>query len=301
MDPRMSKFDYVEPRTLEEVLELIHERSNSAKVIAGGTDLIVDYLKDVTPAAYLIGLLGLDDLAKIEINDDLYIGSTVTLNMLTRSATIQANYPMLAESAGLVGSRQIRNLATIGGNICNAVPSADTAPPLLAADADVLISSKDSRRAVPIMDFFLGPRKTILKGDELVIGFTLPTVKPNTGSVYRRHTPRRALDLAMVGVAVSLTMDPEARVVDRVRLALGAVAPIPYRVTEVENLLSGESFSEAIVEEAADIAANSASPISDIRGSKTYREEIIRVLTRQCLLEAATRCENTSGDLSHAT
>jgi carbon-monoxide dehydrogenase medium subunit len=196
---------------------------------------------------------------------------------------------MLAESGALIGSRQIRNLATIGGNICNAVPSADTAPPLLAADAEVLVEGPNGQRRLQITDFFTGPRETRLEADELVLEFVLPGRPQRTGCVYRRHTPRRALDLAMAGVAASITLEPGSEVIQGARIALGAVAPVPLRAGDAEKMLEGNELSEELLDEAAELAVRTSSPISDVRGSAEYRKEIIRVLTHRCVRGAVER------------
>jgi carbon-monoxide dehydrogenase medium subunit len=290
----MTTFDYHGARTREEAVELLVRYAGDVKPLAGGTDLINEYLHEIKLPDHIVGITEIDDLAFIdEENGDLRIGATTTMRALDRSAVVRQHCAMLAESAGLVGSRQIRNLATVGGNICNAVPSADTAPPLVAAEASALIQGPGGLRKVPLAEFFVHVRATVLNDGELLTEFAIPKPPPRTGSVYRRHTPRKALDLAMVGVAVSVTMGPDDTI-QQARIALGAVAPVIYRVAEAEALLAGNAPSEQLFEEAGQLAADSTRPISDVRGSADYRREITRVLTRRCLAEAVARAHEST-------
>jgi carbon-monoxide dehydrogenase medium subunit len=187
----------------------------------------------------------------------------------------------------VVGSNQVRNLATLGGNLANAAPSADMAPPLLALDAELLIVGPRGQRRVRASDFFLGVHKTQLEPDEVLVEIIIPSPGVGSGGTYVRHTPRRELDIAVVGVASQLTVR-DGRCV-KARVALAAVAPVPLRATAAEERLQGEAVTPALVEEAADLAVSAASPISDQRGSADYRRHLVRVLTRRTLTTALER------------
>jgi carbon-monoxide dehydrogenase medium subunit len=187
----------------------------------------------------------------------------------------------------VVGSLQIRHLATLGGNLANAAPSADMAPPLLALDAELVIAGPRGQRRVPVADFFLGVRRTQLAPDELLVEIVIPAPGPGSGGTYVRHTPRRELDIAVVGVAAQLTIR-DGRCL-KARIALAAVAPVPLRATAAEERLVGETVTPSLIEEAALLAVSAASPISDQRGTAEYRNHLVQVLTRRTLTTALER------------
>jgi carbon-monoxide dehydrogenase medium subunit len=187
----------------------------------------------------------------------------------------------------VVGSLQIRHLATLGGNLSNAAPSADMAPPVLALDAELLIAGPRGERRVKADEFFLGVRRTQLAPDEMLVEVVVPGPEPGSGGTYVRHTPRRELDIAVVGVASHLVLRDGQCV--KARIALGAVAPVPLRAREAEARLEGQAMSPALIEEAAELAVAAAQPISDQRGSAEFRRHLVRVLTRRTLTTALER------------
>jgi carbon-monoxide dehydrogenase medium subunit len=191
-----------------------------------------------------------------------------------------------------VGSIQIRNLATVVGNVCNAAPSADTAPGLIALGAKVQIAGPGGRRSMLVENFMTGPSQTALKPGELVTGIQVPTPGPRTGSAYVRHTPRNAMDIAVVGVGAAVTLAPRTGACQDAKIVLGAVAPTPIRARAAEKILRGQKPTDALIAEAAEIAAGDARPISDVRASADFRREMVRVLTRRMVTAA---CEATSG------
>lgn len=292
----MKPFKYYEPTHLEETIELLKTYGADAELLAGGTDLLLDIQHGLKQPCCVISLSEIDQLAFIaQENDGIRIGATTVLHEIERSSFLCNDYQMLVEGAGVIGSRQIRNLATLGGNICNAVPSADTAAPLLAADAQVVIQGAHGLRYVFLSDFFEGPRQTVLLDDELVTEIMLPKPPVYTGSIYRRHTLRRALDLAVAGVAVSVTMDADGGTFEKVRIALSAVAPTPRRALSAEELLTGRQPTESLLNEAAELAVLASSPISDVRASEDYRKDIIRALTKKCIRQAMARSRQKIG------
>lgn len=288
-------FKLLEPVHLEEALDLLKEYGPDAELLAGGTDLLLDIRHGIKRPDCLISLTEIDRIAFVTGEPGcVRIGAGTSLHAVDQSPVLQSDCRMLIEGAGIVGSQQIRNLATIGGNICNAVPSADAAAPLLAADAQVIIRSAIDQRCVPLSDFFISPRRTVLQSGEMVTEFILPKAPPYTGSVYRRHTLRHALDLAMAGVAVSITMDAEGKIIQKARIAISAVAPTPRRAALAEELLTGNQFTELLLDEAAELCVMASSPISDVRASADYRKEIIRVLTKRCIRLAMNRSRETT-------
>ncbi len=195
----------------------------------------------------------------------------------------------LAEACRLVGSFQIRSVGTIGGNLCNAAPSAESAPPLLAFDAQVTIEGPDGQLSLPLEDFFLGPGKTVLQSQQLLREVFVPYPPDNTGSVYLRHSPRNAMDIATVGVAVRVTLDEGGAVCRDVRIALGAVAPTPKLARSAEAALRGRPLEPNSIKAAAELAAQEAEPITDVRASASYRREIVEVLTERAVAIAGQR------------
>jgi carbon-monoxide dehydrogenase medium subunit len=214
---------------------------------------------------------------------------------IAESPLIRERYSALADGAEIVGSIQTMNMATVGGNVCNAAPSADTAPPLLAHEAVAVVAGPQGERELPLEEFWLGPNQTALQPGELLRELRLPAPPANTGGVYVRRTPRKQMDIAVIGVAVLLTLGPSTGSgqagdrIERVRIALGAVAPTPVRARKAEAALEGKAASEALFAEAAQTAASEASPIDDIRGSAEFRRHLVRVTTERCLHEAARR------------
>jgi carbon-monoxide dehydrogenase medium subunit len=283
------RFDLVLPASVDECLRMLAERGPEAKLVAGGTDLLPQLKNGQLKPACVVDLSGVERLRSLEPANGggLRIGAAVTARTLERDPGVRARYPALAEGGALVGSVQIRNLATVGGNLCNAAPSADMAPPLLALDAEAVIAGPRGTRRTPLAAFFTGVRRTVLAPDELLIELVVPAPGPRSGGHYLRHTPRRELDIAVVGVASQLTLADG--VCARARIALAAVAPTPVRATAAEQALEGQPVTAERIERAASLAAEAARPISDQRGSADFRRHLVRVLTRRTLTRALER------------
>jgi carbon-monoxide dehydrogenase medium subunit len=279
----MQPFEYREPASPAETCRMLAEHDGKARVLAGGTDLIIQMEGGRHKPAAILFLGKLAGLREIRFDPraGLTIGAMVTMREIELHPVIQARYPVLARGAAEVGSVQIRNLATLGGNMCNASPSADTSPSLLALDAEVRILGPGGERAVPIDQFWTGPGRTVLAPSEIVTAVRLPVPDENTRSFYYKLAVRKAMDLAMVGIAV--TAVPRNGGLDRLRIALGAVAPTVLRATEAEALASGQSLSDAIIDQAAQKAIAVSRPISDQRASAEYRREMVGALTRRAL------------------
>jgi len=283
------RFDLVLPTSVEECIRTLAERGPEARLVAGGTDLLPQLKNGVLRTACVIDLSGVGQLGTLGGVDGagLRIGAAVTARTLERDPGVRATYPAIAESGALVGSVQIRNLATLGGNLCNAAPSADMAPPLLALDAEAVIAGPSGTRRIPFASFFLGVRRTVLAPDELLVEIVVPHPGPRSGGNYRRHTPRRELDIAVVGVASQLALSNG--VCAKARIALAAVAPTPVRATAAERALEGQPVTPELIERAATLAIEAGQPITDQRGSADFRRHLIRVLTRRTLTTALAR------------
>jgi CO/xanthine dehydrogenase FAD-binding subunit len=280
------KFDFVAPRSPEDAVAQLRERGPDGKVVAGGTDLLLQIKARVVRPGYVVDVSRLKDLDRIEDRrrEGLYLGAATRMRAVQLSPILRERYGIIVDGAKLVGSIQIRNLATVGGNLCNAAPSADIAAPLLAAKATAEILGPEGVRRVPLDEFFLGPRRTVLGPAELLLGVLVPEPPPRSGGHYLRHTPRKEMDIAVVGVGSTVTLeDGRCR---EARIALAAVAPTPLRATRAESALRGQPMSEATIAEAARIAATEARPIDDVRGSAEFRRHLVEVLTRRTLTEA---------------
>ena len=285
----MRRFELVLPGSVDDCVKALAQAGPESKLLAGGTDLLPQLKNGLLKPARVIDLSGVPRLRAIELGNGrgLRVGSAVTARTLELDRVVRANYLSLAESGALVGSVQVRNLATLGGNLCNAAPSADMAPPLVALDAEAVITGPKGERRVPIAAFFTGVRKTVLAPDELLVELVVPNPGPHSGGNYLRHTPRRELDIAVVGVASQLTL--ANGVCTKARIALAAVAPIPVRATAAEQALEGHAVTPDLIKRAADLAVDAARPISDQRGSADFRRHLVRVLTRRTLTTALAR------------
>jgi carbon-monoxide dehydrogenase medium subunit len=287
------RFELALPDTLQACQQALADGPDT-KLVAGGTDLLPQMKTGMVRARTVVDLSAVPELKVIERQPDgaLRVGAGVSARALEQAPPVNGPFAALAESAGVVGSYQIRNLATLGGNLANAAPSADMAPPLLALDADLLIAGPRGTRRVPAADFFLGVRRTQLAPDEMLVEIVIPAPPPGSGATYVRHTPRRELDIAVVGVASSLTVADGT--CTRARIALGAVAPVPMRAVAAEAHLVGKAVTPALIEEAADLAVPACNPISDQRGSAEFRRHLVRVLTRRTLTTAFERATGLS-------
>jgi carbon-monoxide dehydrogenase medium subunit len=282
----MKRIEYHAPETLEEAVSLLGAYQESANILAGGTDLLVEIKMKARAPDQLVDIKKVPDLIDLTYNESagLRIGALTTIRTIETSQVIQEKYAGLAQAAKSLGSIQIRNRATAAGNICRASPSADIPPPLIADDAKVRIHGPKGERVIALEDFFTGPGQTVLNPDEILVEIIVPNPHPGTGKVYLKHGRRKAMELATVGVAVSLTIENE--ICTRARVVLGAVAPTPIRIVGVEDLLQGTFIDENVIGSAARIAMEAASPISDVRSSAEYRRQMTEILTKRAISQA---------------
>ncbi len=283
---KLPKFNYYRVTSLDEALKLVNELEDF-KVIAGGTDLVMDLkIKRYTPKN-IIDISRVKELDYIvDDGDKIRIGALTRLQEIVDSPIIREKAYVLAEAVNQMASWQIRNIATIGGNLCNASPAADTAPPLYVLNAELKLVSIEGERIVPVTKFFHGPRKTELKKNELLAEIIIP-VEKNAGASAIKLGRRNAFTLSIVAVA-TLVKVSDSKFTD-VRVALNAVAPTPVRAPSVEKALIGRDVSLEAVEEASKLVVNDIKPISDVRASADYRREMSIVLTRDSLLKSLER------------
>lgn len=283
----MRPFEYFAPDTLEEVVTLLGRFNGRASLLAGGTDLLVEIKEHVRKPDYVINLKKVPGLATLSYDEaaGLQIGALTTVREVEVSPIVRRKYAGLAQAARELGSIQVRQRATVAGNICRASPSADTPPPLIADKAQVKLFGPNGERVVPLEEFFTGPGRTVLAQDEIVVEISVPSPPPRTGKVYIKHGRRKAMELATVGVAVALTL--KDGICEEARIVLGAVAPTPIRAAGAEELLAGRQIDEKAAAAAAQEAMAAARPISDVRSSAEYRREMVGVLTARAIRQAA--------------
>jgi carbon-monoxide dehydrogenase medium subunit len=282
----MRPFEYFEPASLTDAVTLLGRYNGQASILAGGTDLLVEIKEQLKQPDYVINIKkipGLDGLAYDEV-EGLQIGALVTVRRIETSPLVQAKYAGLAQAARDLASIQVRCRATIAGNICRASPSADTLPPLIGDGAAVKVFGPQGERVIPLEEFFTGPGKTVMARDEVLTEIVVPAPPPHTGKVYIKHGRRKAMELATVGVAVTLTLAGDT--CQEIRIVLGAVAPTPLRARQAEAILRGQVVDEAAISAAAEAAQAESRPISDVRSSAEYRREMVRVLTSRAITQA---------------
>jgi carbon-monoxide dehydrogenase medium subunit len=285
----MPKFEYFAPESLDEACKLLMKKGDRACVLAGGTDLMVKIHHRMIEPTAVIGLKKIEGLDRISLDkkEGLTIGATALLADVAAHPAIQKRYPAIAYAAGETANVQIRNMGTVAGNLCNAAPSADNAPTLIAMGAEVVLKSMGGERRLPLDQFFKGPALTAIEPEEILTAIFVPPPPPRSGTSYQHISARGKVDMSAVGVGVMVTMNGE--VCKEARIALGAVAPIPMRASGTEKLLRGKKLTPDLFEKAGIQAAKESKPISDMRASAEYRRKMVAVLTKRALLEAKKR------------
>ena len=280
-------FDLLMPETLPEALDLLAESAREVTPVSGGTNLIVDMRSGRRRPGALMNIAGMKELGGIRREDGhLVIGGGVTIAALLDEPLVTGHAPILKNAASVFGSPLVRNRATVGGNLADASPAADLAPPLLALDAEVELASAEGLRRLPLEEFMVGVRKTLLQPRELLVAVRCPVPPPLSAGAFYKLGLRKADAISVVSVAVMVEGDGDGRC-RQARIALGAVAARPIRAHAAEDLLRGRPIDPATIAEAARLASGSASPIDDIRGSAAYRRRMIGVLVRRLLAAAA--------------
>jgi len=285
----MGPFEYFEPLSIEETVSLLKKYGDKAKVLAGGTDLVPQMKeKTIRPEFVIsIGRIANLDYIRLDREKGLKIGALTTIRSIEQSPQLQPKYGLICQSASQMASIAVRNVATVGGNLCNASPSADIATALMALSAKTKLVSTAGERIVPLEDFILGPGATALKTDELLTEVQIPSPPAHTAGVYIKYTTRGGEELALIGVAALLTLSAGDGTCTEAKVALGAVAPTPIRARRAEGVLKGKKIDQELIEKAALTASNESSPIDDIRGSAEYRREMLKVFTRDAIRQAA--------------
>ncbi|MBI5444636.1 MAG: xanthine dehydrogenase family protein subunit M [Deltaproteobacteria bacterium] len=282
---RLPHFEYLSPRTLDEACSLLAAHEGRAAPLAGGTDLLVKMKQRRAVPRYLVNLKAISGLDAIRYDepDGLRVGALATIQSLKNSPVVKRHVNLLAQAAGVESSVQIRNLATLGGNIANASPAADAPLALLVLGASVVLARAGREREVTLEEFFVGPGKTCLEPGELIREVHVPPLPPGSGGAYLKHSVRRT-DIAIVSAAALLRVSEG--VCEAARIGLGSVAPTALRARDAEEALVGRKLTDEVAGRAADAAAAEARPIDDIRGYAEYRASTVREITKEVILRA---------------
>jgi carbon-monoxide dehydrogenase medium subunit len=286
---RLPHFDYAAPTTVAEALRLLAEKGPGAKVLAGGTDLIIRMRHGLVKPSAIIHLGGIAELKTITYKPKtgLSIGAAATLAEVAAHPDIRRRYPAVAYAAGETANVQVRNLGTVGGNLCNAAPSADNAPTLMALGAEMVLAGSQGERRVALDQFFKGPGQTVMAPGEILTAIQVPPPPPHSGAAYQQVSARGKVDICAASVGAAVVFKGET--CQEVRIFLGAVGPTPLRALETESLVRGQAFTPELIEQAGAKASAEARPITDVRASADYRRQMVGVLTRRALLEAQKR------------
>jgi CO/xanthine dehydrogenase FAD-binding subunit len=288
----LPSFDYHRVQTPSEAVELLTAHKGKAKVLAGGTDLILQMEWGRVFVQHLVSMRDVTALKYIRLQEEtILLGANTTHGEVERSTLVKRELAALHDAVCKVGSAQVRNVGTVAGNICSAAPSADTAAPLLALSATVRVLGPRCERMIAMADFYRGPGRSVLEPDEVLLEIMIPRASAYSGSAYFKFAQRNAMDLALIGVAAHVCTTPDKSHIKEARIALATAAPTPIRVYETEKLLQDRTVCEKTVNEAAIRASIEASPRSSFRSTSDYRREMIQVFVRRALLKALERTE----------
>ena len=286
----MIDFEYAAPTQLEEAINRLAAAGDGARVLAGGTDIIVQLREGLRSAELVIDVKKIPELTHVQFCGEkgLQLGASVPCWRIYDDPEIAAVYPALADAVHIIGGWQIQSRASVGGNLCNSSPAADSIPALIAHNAVAHVAGPAGHRTVPVEEFCTAPGRNVLQQGELLVTLTLPSPGPRCGSAYQRFIPRNEMDIAVAGAASWVQLDESGDRIEQARIALAAVAPTPVFAAEASQWLVGQPASEEVFAEAGELAKSAASPIDDMRGTAEYRTHLVGVLTKRTL---ATACE----------
>ena len=285
--------DYSSPETLSEALGLLNNYQKDAGILAGGTDLIVKMRANRVNPTQVIDIKAIPELNQININsnNDLTIGSAIPCYKIYNNSEIMNLRPELKDSASIIGGTQIQGRASLGGNICNAAPSADSVPLLIALGTTCNDQSINGERTIPLENLFSGPGQTVLEPNELLISITIPRKSDLAGANYIRFIPRNEMDIAVVGTGVSVVISDNKKNFESVRVSLASVGPTPIFVDGIDKEISGQEINDESIRVVSNMAKNASKPISDMRGTAEFRQHLCEVLTRRPLITSIERAK----------
>lgn len=291
----MKDFQYSAAATVDEAVSLLAARGDRAKILAGGTDILVQLREGLREADFVLDVKKIPELMELSFDPQrgLRLGAAVPCYKIYEKEQVKSAYPALADSARIIGGWQIQSRASIGGNLCNSSPAADSIPSLIALDAVCQIAGSGGRRSVPVGQFCTAPGKNVLQRGEFLVSLDFPPPQPHTGSRYLRFIPRNEMDIAVVGVGAWLRLDAGGTNIEEARLGIAAVAPTPLAATEAAHWLAGKPATLESFTEAGRLARGIAKPISDMRGPAEYRLHLVGVIAQRALADAAERASGT--------
>ncbi len=287
----MQAIDYASAQTVDEAVSLLKGKGDQARVLSGGTDIIVQVRENRRSLKLLVDVKQIPEVNQLSYHptEGLHLGAAVPCYTIYEDKTVVQKYPGLIDAVSLIGGIQIQARATVGGNLCNASPAADGIPPLIVLNALCVITGPNGTREVPAEEFCTAPGQTVLKDGELLLSFKIPPPQENSGAFYLRFIPRNEMDIAVVGAGASVVLDDAGTSFVSAKVALAAVAPTPLLVEEAGELLSGSQVSDEIIASAAQAAEAASRPISDMRGTVAQRRHLVGVLTRRAINGAIQR------------
>ena len=287
----MEAIDYTAPKTLDEALKVMASHGDRARVLAGGTDLLVQLRGGRRSADVVVDSKFIPELNELsyDAQKGLTIGAAVPCCEIYENQDVSSNYPGITDAASLIGSIQIQGRATLGGNLCNSAPSADAIPPIIVLGGVANISGPNGSRQVPVEDFCTGPGQNILQPGEILVSINMPAPQAHSGANYLRFIPRNEMDIAVAGVGSSVVLDASGQNFVSGKIALASVAPTPVFTKNAGDSLAGKAVSDATIDEAAQKAMADAKPINDMRGTIKQRVHLVGVLTRRTLNTAVNR------------
>jgi len=289
----MRDFEYAAPTSVADAVKLLQSHNGSARVLAGGTDLIDQIRVGRLTPDVVIDLKKIPELGVLQLSaSGLRLGAAVPCYRLYGDAGIDAAYSALTDSARIIGGIQIQSRASVGGNLCNSGPAADSTPSLIALGAVAVIAGPNGTREVPVENFCTGPGQNVLTRGEILVELKIPARPARSGSHYRRFIPRNEMDIAVVGVGASVVLDETGEKFVSARIALGAVAPTPLYAKKASDLLAGQPVNDQTLDSAAEAARAIATPIDDMRGTKEFRVHVTGVLVKRVLAEAVQRARS---------
>jgi len=287
----MQSFDYVAPRSAQEVISLLAGKNGDACILSGGTDLLVQLREGRRKTKLVIDIKNIPELTQITFDpkNGLRIGAATSCQQICSDPNVSKNYPGLVDGINLIGGIQIQNRASVGGNLCNASPAADSIPALIVHEATCNITGPNGSRTLPVEAFCIAPGKNTLQAGEFLTFINIPTPKEKFGAGYLRFIPRNEMDIAVVGAGASVLLDKDRKRFVSARIALGAVAPTPLLASDAGAFLSGKEVTRDNVKEAARLAQAIARPITDLRGTAEHRKHLCAVLVERALEKAIER------------
>ncbi len=291
----MYEFEYAAPSSVDDAVLILAENGDGARILAGGTDIIAQLKENRRRLKVLVDVKKIPEVNELsyDAGSGLHMGAAVPCYKTYEDEAIHSAYPCLTDATSLIGSIQIQSRATVAGNLCNSSPAADAIPALIALGATTKIAGPNGTRDVVAEDFCTGPGQNVLQNGEFVVSISIPPPEANSGGFSLRFIPRNEMDIAVANAAAYVVLSDDHKSFVSARLSVGAVAPTPLLLTEVNDLLAGEEVSDEIIEEAAGIARNAANPITDMRGTKEQRIHLAGVLSRRAINGAIERAKGS--------